>query len=426
MAKILQDLLQAKEPQFTTALRNLERAAGQSGVDVRLIADISTRAHAVMRQLGLDTADTTAQELSAALCARADDDVLFAETLYVGLIVDGAIISFNQDDVRANAQQPFEDHATSQMQCMLQHELVSRYSHHARTDDRTVEAFARDAGLNVCYSIVKHNHKPTEEKKPMAERISLLLDAEEPIFTRAVEQLVTLTGKTDAMSQLHNELAEKTKSAQEQLGLDPSSVSGEAFYDATIARMAADNKRVTQLLGGTDSDDVQQMVPLLIKAANNVEFDRNVFVLKHSTAKDMLRQMPPRKLMERLGYDDVEAMFDGEDFDEIYTALRFSEGDDWLNEYNELFKTITVDDYEERPIRILQMDHDKYVDLAEKFTQKKLHNVTHTKELGVIVVVPLRQTHSKGITLKTLPLLLHYLNEIKLYSSFFKMKSTDE
>ena len=127
--------------------------------------------------------------------------------------------------------------------------------------------------------------------------------------------------------------------------------------------------------------------------------------------------------MEKLGYDDIEQMFANEDFDEIYTALRFSEGSDWLNEYDERLKTVTPDDYEERDIRIIAMDHDKYVDLAEHFTQKKLHNVTHTKEMGVIVVVPLRDAHSKGLTLKTLPLLLHYLNEVKLYSNFFKLKA---
>jgi len=68
------------------------------------------------------------------------------------------------------------------------------------------------------------------------------------------------------------------------------------------------------------------------------------------------------------------------------------------------------------------MDHDKYVDLATHFVEKKLHNVTHTKEMGVIVVVPMHVERMKGIALKTLPLLLHYINEIRLYSAFFKLK----
>ena len=70
------------------------------------------------------------------------------------------------------------------------------------------------------------------------------------------------------------------------------------------------------------------------------------------------------------------------------------------------------------------MDHKKWVTLAEHFVEKKKHNITHTKELGVIVVVPMQQTHMIGLPLKTLPLLFHYFNEVRLYSAFFKLKST--
>lgn len=250
-----------------------------------------------------------------------------------------------------------------------------------------------------------------------------LLDAEEPIFSVALTQLEAASGRPGADARLIGEMTEKSHARMREMGLDPSITTGKEFYQALLSRVASDNERVTKLIGGTDSSDVRSLVPLMIEAADGVEFDRKVFVLKHDKAKDLLRQMPPEKLMEKLGYKTPDEMFEQEDFDEIYTALRFSEGGDWLNAYNELFKTVTADDYEERDIRILAMDHDKYVDLAEAFTKKKLHNVTHTKELGVIVVVPLREEHSKGLTLKTLPLLLHYLNEVKLYSTFFKLKA---
>ena len=257
----------------------------------------------------------------------------------------------------------------------------------------------------------------------MAKILRDLLDAEEPIFSLAIKQLEQASGRPSADVRLIAELTEKTHAAMRTLRLDPPNTTGREYYQALLARMETDNERVTNIVGAKDSSDVKDLVPRLIKAANEVDFNRRVFVLKHDKAKDLLRQMPPEKLMQKLGYDTIDALFEGEDFDELYTALRFSEGPEWLNAYNELFKTVTADDYEERDIRILAMDHDKYVDLAEHFTQKKLHNVTHTKELGVIVVVPLRDTHSKGLTLKTLPLLLHYLNEVKLYSSFFKLKA---
>jgi hypothetical protein len=257
----------------------------------------------------------------------------------------------------------------------------------------------------------------------MAKVLRDLLDAEEPLFTVAIQQLERASGRPGADARLIGDILHKAHRAMRSMSLHPADTTGKEFYHALLARVKSDNERMTKLIGGRDSSDVAQLVPLMIAAADKVKFNRRAFVLKHDKAKDLLRQMPPRKLMERLGYDDADAMFKGEDFDEIYTALRFSEGSEWLNEYNELFKTVTPDDYEERDTRILAMDHDKYVDLAEHFTQKKLHNVTHTKELGVIVVVPLRDAHSKGLTLKTLPLLFHYMNEIKLYSNFFKLQS---
>src|SRR5688500_16178750 len=210
----------------------------------------------------------------------------------------------------------------------------------------------------------------------MAKFLRDLLDAEEPVFSLALRQLELASGQPGADAKLIGDITEKAHTAMRQMGLHPADTTGKEFYLALLARVHDDNERVTKLIGGTDSSDVKQMVPLMIAAAVKVKFNRRVFVLKHDKAKEMLRQMQPKKLMERLGYTDIEALFRAEDFDEIYTALRFSEGDELLNNYNELFKTVTDNDYEERDIRILAMDREKYLDLAEKFTKKKLHNVT--------------------------------------------------
>lgn len=257
----------------------------------------------------------------------------------------------------------------------------------------------------------------------MARFLRDLLDAEEPIFTEALDQLEKISGRPSADTKLIGDITEKAHESLRQLGLNPAVAEGEEVYAALQARVEQDIKRLTKIIGAKDSDDVQHLVPYMVKAADKVEFNRQVFVLKREKAKELIRKMPPEQLMDKLGYKDVDAMFEGEDFDEIYTALRFSEGADWLNKYNELFETVTADDYETRDLRILQMDHNKYVDLAAHFVQKKLHNVTHSKEMGTIVVVPMHAKTMRGLVLKTLPLLFHYMNELKLYSTFFKLKS---
>jgi len=253
--------------------------------------------------------------------------------------------------------------------------------------------------------------------------LSDLLDAEEPTFTTSIRQLEDVSGRMGADAKLIGDITAMAHENLRQLGLNPAASTGEEVYQALLGRLETDITRLTKVIGATDSEDVNHLVPFMIDAANKVKFDRKVFVIKREKAKEFLRTMPPKQLMEHLGYATVDQMIAGEDFDEIYTALRFSEGPDWLTKYNELFKTVTPHDYEERDLRIVRMDHDKYVDLATHFVQKKLHNVTHTKEMGIIVVVPMHVKKMRGLVLKTLPLLLHYMNEVKLYSTFFKLKS---
>lgn len=256
----------------------------------------------------------------------------------------------------------------------------------------------------------------------MGKFLQKILNAQEPLFSQALLQLEKASGSPGADARLIGDMHEKAADRLRRLGLDPAHSTGPEAYQALLAKIDEDNRRVAGIVGADDIENVRHMVPLLVAAAAKLDIDRSCWALKHSVAKKLLKQMPPKKLMQHLGYRSIDSMLRRENIDELYTALRFSEGSDWLNTYNELFKTIHPSDFEIRDIAIVAMDHDKYVDLAEKFVIKKMHNVTHTKEMGVIVVVPMRAKTMRGITLKTLPMILHYINEIRLYSAFFKLK----
>ena len=118
-------------------------------------------------------------------------------------------------------------------------------------------------------------------------------------------------------------------------------------------------------------------------------------------------------------------MLEKENLFEIYGALRFAEKAEWLNQFIEKYKTLTPDDFETRQIQVISFDSKKWGNIAESFIEKKVHNITHLKELGVIMTMPVDLRTSKmtgqGITLKAMPLILHYFNEIRLYSAFFKL-----
>ena len=259
----------------------------------------------------------------------------------------------------------------------------------------------------------------------MSKLLRELLAAQEPLFTQSLRELEFLTHKKGVDLKLTSEIIEKSHAAIRSLGLDSNDTTDKELFHALDHRVAAHNENLARSLGSSNEAPIRQIIPKLVAVAQAAKIPRRCWVLKKSAAKNLLREMPPKKMMKHLGYRSIESMFKNENFAELYSALRFSEGGDWLNEYNELFKKrVKATDFENRDIEIIIMDHDKWVDLTEGFVKKKKHNITHTKELGTIVVVPMQHTHMRGLALKSLPLLFHYINEIRLYSAFFKLKST--
>ena len=249
-----------------------------------------------------------------------------------------------------------------------------------------------------------------------------LLDAEEPLFTQALEQLEDASGRKGADVKLLSEIIEKSHRIMKELGLDPADTNGPEFYGALLNRIAVHDEHLARQIGGTEPDNVDQMLPLIAKAVEGIDMPRDCWVLKKHIAKDFLRKMPPKGIMQRLGYSDVAEMLKKENLGEIYGALRFAEKPDWLREFNKKYERLTPSDFETRPIEVIQMPKERWGDIAAHFIQKKRHNITHLKELGVILMLPMQQARDKGITLKVLALLLHYHNEIRLYSSFFKLQ----
>jgi len=86
-----------------------------------------------------------------------------------------------------------------------------------------------------------------------------------------------------------------------------------------------------------------------------------------------------------------------------------------------LYKTLKPSDFETRQIEIVVMPMDRWGNLTAGFIHKKKHNITHLKEMGVILMLPVAG-RLRGITIFALPLLFHYLNEIRLYSAYFKLQ----
>lgn len=256
----------------------------------------------------------------------------------------------------------------------------------------------------------------------MGNLLSKLLLADEPLFSLAIKQLEETAGRPAQDVRLVSDIIQKTHEKSGQLGLDARDTTGKELYQALLAKIKIHDEHLAKHIGGDKPDDVQTLIPLMKRAVDKANLPRSAWVLKKSVAKRMLQETPPEKIMKHLGYTSVESMTKRENLAEIFGALRFAESDAWLRRFNTKYKKLQPSDFESRDVEIVIMDRERWGDIAEGFVKKKRHNITHLKELGVILMLPTRLKKLPGITITALPLLLHYLNEIRLYSAFFKLQ----
>ncbi|MDE2001168.1 MAG: hypothetical protein KGI60_01210 [Patescibacteria group bacterium] len=254
-------------------------------------------------------------------------------------------------------------------------------------------------------------------------KLASVLRTDRHILEATCHGLEKVSGKSGVMEQIIDENDAIVRDRLDFLGLGRN-VSAYDVYDALISKVEADDVKIYDALGKpklTVPSEAQRVINL----AKSVSDHRTGFFLKLDVARRFLHNEPPKLVMAALGYSTVDDLLAKEDLLEVYSALRFLEDPNWLNQiFFKQYEKLTPADFEEREVtaRVLGT---KWVGAAAKFTKKKYHNVSHLKELGVIFVIPVSLGFS-GETLRLVALLCHYFNEIYFYSSLFKQFSADE
>lgn len=255
--------------------------------------------------------------------------------------------------------------------------------------------------------------------------LAKLLAARQPLFDITIEDLEEITGKVGLQTKLTAEIEKKFKDfIDRNLEISSDNKSGENIYKALMKLIREQNDLVIAKYFGLNLDaSLDQVLSACIDFVDKMELPSRVFKLKDAKAKEMLTQKPPKMIMELLGYDSVEDLLKNERLEEVYGALRFAEGDEWLEDFNKQYSKLRPDDFTDGKIEIIKMPL-KWAPLTKKFIEKKKHNITHLKELGVVLVLETEDEELRhGLALKALPLIVHYFYEVHLYSAFFRLKA---
>lgn len=234
-------------------------------------------------------------------------------------------------------------------------------------------------------------------------------------------KMEAITGKKNILEEIvyeNNALVERTLL---ELGLGSEDITSpgmaEKIYFTLVGHLKASDKAMFELLGKPDLTSHESIASMM--QAKYLSGIKSGFFIKESVARDFLIQNPPPTIIKAMGYKDVNELLEKENIWEIYPALRFLETGEWMNTvFLQAYKNLKPDDFEERDIKLFILPT-KWLALTEKFMEKKYHNVSHLKELGVIFIIPISLDIS-GDTIRLFSLLLHYLHEVPFYSKLFK------
>lgn len=256
----------------------------------------------------------------------------------------------------------------------------------------------------------------------MCKVLADLLGIEDPLFSIGIQQLEAASGNSGNDVKLYAEIIRKSHLKMRELGLDPKDTTAEELYHALLGLIKKHDEFLAKRLGASDPTDVQDVLPRVVTFVNKLDTPKSTWALKPAAAKRMMKLTPPKKIMKQLGYRSIDSMLRREPISELYIAMRFVESQEWLQAFTRKYKHLSPRDFETRDVEFIRLDPKRWGVTAEAYAKKQRHNVTHMKEMGVIALLPLPVKRLPGVTVAVLPLMLHYLNEVRMYSAYFKMQ----
>ncbi|OGM97040.1 MAG: hypothetical protein A3B86_02815 [Candidatus Yanofskybacteria bacterium RIFCSPHIGHO2_02_FULL_38_22b] len=232
------------------------------------------------------------------------------------------------------------------------------------------------------------------------------------------QQMTSITGQAsviDAIVAENNALVEKTLV---ELGLPKDSLA-EEIYGALINKLSHIDKHLFELLDKPDLGNMSSTCGKMCEVAFQVFAPPKGLFIKNEKVTELLNKYKPDNLLKHFGYSSVGELVEKEGFASVVSALRFAQDQEWMHKFfDEAYSDLKPTDFEERDVELIVLDK-KWVEVAEKYLEKKYHNVSHLKEFGVIFITPIK-IDIPGETSRMFTLILHYLHEVPFYSALFR------
>jgi hypothetical protein len=255
----------------------------------------------------------------------------------------------------------------------------------------------------------------------MSRIISQLLKADEPEFSMAISDLEQRSGNPSVDVRLTSKIQGNVYRKIKEIGLDPNDTTANELYRGLQSMVKLHDKFLSDKLGLTDDQTLSKKTSIIIKQINDLPIPTKVWAIKGSAAKKLLKDCPPNKVKTLLGYKSLDSMLKREKIEDLLVYSRLCETTTWTKKFIKGYKKLTPNDFENRKIKITVLKTPKLEDSYRKYITAKHHNIVMVKEHGIIANLPLPVTKLPGLAITLLPLLLHFINEVRSFCVILKM-----
>lgn len=257
--------------------------------------------------------------------------------------------------------------------------------------------------------------------------IAQLLRTPKTAVARVEKKMNAVTGKSGVLERMARENDEKVRAVLSRLKFEyytEKPIASQVFNALIEQARRTDSLLFEHFHQPPYSTELGCEV--LIHATSELTGNLRGFYLKVEKARELLEKNPPKNIMVALGYgNDVKKMLANEDIFEIFSALRFVENERWLNaNFFKTYHSLKPEDFEQRAIKTLVLPQ-RWLGIGQKFLGKKLHHMSHLKELGVIFIIPVAE-QVPGEILYLFFMTLHYIYEVDWHARLFEKYSQED
>lgn len=247
----------------------------------------------------------------------------------------------------------------------------------------------------------------------MLSNLAHILQKDEAEIRRIIERLEAFCGGPNEDIRLFNEVNNHAKSKLKSLGLDENDTTAAELEAALTKRLEKDMEKFQQAVLGSEIKSSDQLNKLLVDLVSVLL--PSTWALKKNSAKHILENTPPKKVMKLLGYRSINSMLKREEVSKLYALASVIESKAWQSNFWKNHTKLTATDFEKRQIELHAMPAGTWGDMHQKAGL-----VSCILPLGTAILWPMpRASLSKGLYAAVLILeatecLKHYSSAIKL------------